>query len=129
LIGGSAINAFRSSGSVPQRDYREEYQRHDSAFASVAQGKIDNDSIPLQPPVLLQGGSKKELFLRKASIDINEADAKRLISLPGVGSSTADLIIRYRETHGRFERIEDVMRVKTIGVKKFEKMKQFIFVN
>jgi len=39
--------------------------------------------------------------------------------LPGVGESMADKIIEYRKDHNGFKKIEDLMKVKGIGKKKF----------
>ena len=56
-------------------------------------------------------------------VNINTADEKELDSLPGVGPAMAKRIIEYRETQGRFERIEDIKKVRGIGEAKFAKMK------
>ncbi len=60
-------------------------------------------------------------------ININTAAKSALMQLPGVGEKTADAIIE-RRTHVPFRRVEDIMDVKGIGEKKFEKMKQHIVV-
>lgn len=72
--------------------------------------------------------TKKGENLAEKSININTAAKDQLVQLPGVGNSTADKIIEYRETHGSFKRIEDIMKIKGIGQKKFDKMKAFITV-
>jgi competence protein ComEA len=72
--------------------------------------------------------SKKEEKLKPKSININTATKEILITLPGVGESTAEKIIKYRETHNGFKKIENIMKVKGIGKKKFEKLKDYIFV-
>lgn len=55
-------------------------------------------------------------------VNINTAGEKELETLPGVGKTTAEKIITYREEHGRFESIEDIMKVPSIGESKFKKM-------
>lgn len=72
--------------------------------------------------------SKKEEKLKPKSININTASKEILVGLPGVGESTAEKIIKYRETHNGFKKIENIMKVKGIGKKKFEKIKEYIFV-
>jgi competence protein ComEA len=72
--------------------------------------------------------SKKEELLKLKSININTATKEILITLPGVGESTADKIINYRESHNGFKKIEHIMKVKGIGKKKFEKLKDYIYV-
>ena len=63
-----------------------------------------------------------------ASVNLNTATVDELDALPGVGPSTAQAIVSDREEHGRFERIEDLMRVSGIGEKKFEKLRSAICV-
>jgi competence protein ComEA len=64
-----------------------------------------------------------------APININTADSAALQKLSGVGPSTAQKILDYRETHGRFARIEDIKNVSGIGDKTFEKLKDRITVD
>ncbi|MDR3240480.1 MAG: ComEA family DNA-binding protein [Clostridiales bacterium] len=64
-----------------------------------------------------------------ALININTADAGELMKLPGVGTVTADNIIRYRTDHGNFSSINDIQKVTRIGEKTFEKLKDLIAVN
>ena len=72
--------------------------------------------------------SKKEIALEGKQININTASKEELMLLPGVGESTASRIIEYRELNNGFKNIEDIMEVKGIGKKKFEKMKDYIKV-
>lgn len=73
--------------------------------------------------------SKKEEKLKPKSININTATKEILIMLPGIGESTAEKIINYRETHNGFKKIEHIMKVKGIGKKKFEKLKEYITID
>ena len=73
--------------------------------------------------------TKKEDKLNGVQININTAAKEQLIMLPGVGESTADKIILYRENHNGFRKIEDIMKIKGIGKKKFEKLKPYIKVD
>lgn len=63
-----------------------------------------------------------------SKININTADLILLQNIPGVGPSTAQKIIDYRTTSGRFKSIEDIKNVSGIGEKTFEKMKEYITV-
>ena len=61
-------------------------------------------------------------------ININTASAEVLTQIPGVGNSRAESIVAYREEHGDFARIEDIMKVSGIKTGIFEGMKDYICV-
>ena len=48
-------------------------------------------------------------------IDIKHADAAELTALPGVGAVAARAIVEYREAHGPFARLEDLLLVPGVG--------------
>lgn len=54
-------------------------------------------------------------------VNINTASMGELATLNGVGAKTAQAIVDYREGFGRFERVDDLTKVKGIGVKTLEK--------
>lgn len=61
-------------------------------------------------------------------IDINQAGLAELDSLPGIGPSTAEKIIAYRNSTGLFQTIEEIMNVPGIGEAKFGQIKDLITV-
>lgn len=61
-------------------------------------------------------------------ININTADIRLLDSLDGIGESMAKRIVNYRIKNGKFEVIQDIMKVDGIGEKKFEEIKDDITV-
>ena len=62
----------------------------------------------------------------KAKININTADVKELTSLPGIGESKAEAIVKYRQKAGRFARTEDLMNVPGIKEGTFEGIRDLI---
>jgi competence ComEA-like helix-hairpin-helix protein len=64
----------------------------------------------------------------KQKIDLNSAPASELELLPGIGPVLSLRIINHRETKGKFQKIEDVMKVSGIGPKTFEKIKDLITI-
>ena len=55
-------------------------------------------------------------------VDINTADAVTLSkNIKGIGIKKAQAIISYREKNGKFNRIEDLVKVKGIGKKLLKK--------
>ena len=62
-------------------------------------------------------------------ININTASEAQLCEIPGVGATRAAAIAAYRETHGAFEKPEDIMKVNGIKEGMYEKIKDSISVN
>lgn len=72
--------------------------------------------------------SVKKVAVKQAKVNINKADQVQLVTLPGIGEKTAESIISHRGTNGNFTKVEDLMNVKGIGEKKFEKLKSYITI-
>ncbi len=56
-------------------------------------------------------------------INLNSATVEQLQSLPGIGPATAKAIVEYRTKAGKFNRVEEIINVKGIGEKKFQRIK------
>jgi comEA protein len=61
-------------------------------------------------------------------LNLNSASLSQLQLLPGIGPKMAQRIVDYRKAQGSFSSPEQVMDVKGIGPKKFEKLKAFLKV-
>jgi competence protein ComEA len=61
-------------------------------------------------------------------IYINTASEQEISQLPGIGKAKAQAIIAYREEHGPFQKVEDLLNVTGIGEKTLEKIKEYIVV-
>jgi competence protein ComEA len=61
-------------------------------------------------------------------ININTASRAELESLSGIGPSTAEKIMAYREANGPFESIEDIMDVSGIGPSTFGRIQDAITI-
>ncbi|MEO6629203.1 MAG: ComEA family DNA-binding protein [Aquihabitans sp.] len=63
-----------------------------------------------------------------AVVDLNSATATELEALPGVGPATATAILSYREEHGRFASVDDLLEVRGIGDAKLEQIRPLVRV-
>jgi competence protein ComEA len=61
-------------------------------------------------------------------VNINTASAEALDTLPGIGPALAERIIAYRQEHGPFTDIGQIMEVKGIGEATFARLKAYITI-
>lgn len=106
--------SFKQLESSPE--YKEKLKRLKAVNDSLMNEK---DSV-LESHELLKIGKK---------ININSSYSADLQLLPGIGKVMAERIIDYREQNGDYKMIEEIMSVKGIGQKKFDKIKNLISVD
>lgn len=133
FILGLSIKAFKSN----YPEYRKfDYSDVDSLYSNIAYltDTSDNffvnknDSVIIKELKKRKNTPKKSLDIIEKKINLNTALADDLQKLPGIGPKLADLIITYRTKIGKFKSIEELMEVKGIGEKKFNKLKNFIVI-
>ena len=61
-----------------------------------------------------------------ARIDVNTADAATLESLPSIGPAIAARMIAYREAHGPFGSIEELLRVRGVTRELLRRIEPFL---
>ena len=66
--------------------------------------------------------------LSGARVNLNTADLAALETLPGIGPSIAAAIIRHRQEHGAFSRVEGLLEVPGIGEAKLEQLVSLVSV-
>ena len=69
-----------------------------------------------------------ELLRRVEMVNINTASAERVSQLPGIGNLLAERIVAYREQHGSFDTIDQLLHVEGIGEGKLEAIRSEIYV-
>ncbi len=61
-------------------------------------------------------------------VNLNTASPAKLQELPGVGPELAKRIVQHREKIGKFRKIEELLNVRGMGEKKFQKIKNRLVV-
>ena len=56
-------------------------------------------------------------------VNINTAGVDELVALPGIGKAYAERIVEYRQKNGPFKKVEDILNVRGIGEKTFDRIK------
>jgi len=62
-------------------------------------------------------------------VNINTADERLLMTLPGIGPVIAGNIIAHREAHGQFNSIEELRNVPRIGAETLNNLRDLITIN
>ncbi len=83
---------------------------------------VEGATLVLGTPVATIITSSTEL------VNINTASADQLDSLPGIGPTTAQKIIDYREQNGPFVSTQDIINVSGVGPGTYERIKDLITV-
>mgnify|MGYP001546923587 FL=1 len=126
MVGFYQIVSLRAT-STASPSYDEQYYEfieRSQAFEQSYEKKVGSmsDSLSLISNTL-QSDSGDTL-----TINMNTATLKEWVQLPGIGEVYAQRILEYRSIHGDFTRLEDLMEVKGIGQKRWEKLKVHLYI-
>ena len=118
-ISEQVYRALDSLAEVSKTTYiGTDMQGHvDSALAAKDTIVKNSFQYPNNPP--------KEI--PKEKINLKTASRVQLMKLPGIGQHNADLIIAFRNKYS-LRKTDDIMKIKGIGQKKYEKIKDYIEV-
>ena len=83
-------------------------------------------AVALTLAVLASGGivaaAEKAAAPAPARVNINTASAEQLAALPGIGARLAGRIVEYRQKQGAFKSTQELLNVKGVGEKNFQKI-------
>ncbi|MBI3261395.1 helix-hairpin-helix domain-containing protein [Candidatus Berkelbacteria bacterium] len=105
----------------------EEAQQVAAIKSTTTQPKSTSTNQTATPPKSEQKPSAPAATV-SGKININSASASELESLPSIGPKLAERIIEYRTANGSFKSIEEIINVKGIGDKTFEKFRDQITI-
>jgi competence ComEA-like helix-hairpin-helix protein len=118
LLIGLGIASYKGyTSDIEIADYSELYAERDSIFHARSESIPSRDEERTAPPLVL---------LAPNSININTASKEELTLLPGIGDAYAERIIHYREDHGPFTSVDELINVRGIGPRRLEQIKPYI---
>ncbi len=111
--------------SVEKNEHGAEVRKFELLhLQSIGVDSINKFIRLLQEKQLLDSAQFTEFW---ASEDYNELKYKvagDFADLPRIGEKIAKRIVDFRKKHGKFKRIEDLMKVKGVGEKTFNRFKK-----
>ena len=93
-----------------------------------APGQNASAQNPYAPGESASGQTAGDGKDKAGKVNINTASKADLLGLPGIGESKAQAILSYRETHGAFRAVEDIMQVPGIKQGIFEQIQGYLVV-
>lgn len=64
-----------------------------------------------------------------ARVEVNRANEEQLQTVSGIGPATARRILDGRKEHGPFERLEDLLNIRGVGVPTLGKLRPYVTVD
>lgn len=122
---GRIYEAVEAAGGMTEEAYAES--------VNLAEHVTDGQMIRILTKEEVASGNPLSEETMKAAgdgrLDINRASVQDFMSLPGIGQSKAEAMVSYRDTHGAFASVEEIMNVDGIKEGVFNKIKDRIKVN
>lgn len=84
-------------------------------------------SLAMVPPTAMAQRNSAQTSASD-KVNLNTATVEELQVIPGIGPAMAKRVVEYRAKVGKFTKIEDILNVKGIGEKMFQKMKDRLTV-
>lgn len=98
---------------------------YDATYATI-DSLMDAGTMRLEAELALLSDSTSEGARVGGLVDLNNASAAELQSLPRIGPAIASRILEYRSSHGRFGSVEELTRISGIGPKTLETLKPLL---
>ncbi len=95
---------------------------------NMAGPAVDGMQVVVPSLIVAEKAAEEKEKERSGLVNINTASEAELCTLAGIGPSRAAAIIAYRDAHGGFSHIEEIMQVDGIKSATYEKLKNMIYV-
>jgi competence ComEA-like helix-hairpin-helix protein len=138
FFGAGAKYIFKNSANYELKNF--DYSSEDSLFASIDKEPSTYNEQAEKPDIdyknevpdfnkqgFVQNIPKQEPVEKR--INLNSAELKDLLTLPGIGEKTARNIINYRQTRGSFKNLNELLQIKGIGKTKYNKIIKYLYID
>ena len=79
--------------------------------------------------VLAEQMSAPNRLILGLPLDLNRIEVGDLVLVKGIGETTAKSIVRFRETHGRFKTVDELLKVEGIGEGRLQSLRTHFMVS
>jgi competence protein ComEA len=127
--GSRVFQAIEKAGGVTDQaaaEYLNMAEQVKDGMKIVVPGKEEVEAAKARGEFSLQAEASSNV--QKTKVNLNTATKEELMTLRGVGEAKANDILKYRESHGGFQKIEDIMKISGIKDAAFQKIKEDITV-
>jgi competence protein ComEA len=84
--------------------------------------------VPSPPGISIEPMAAGKRLTLGIPIDINRSSMQDLVLIPGIGEKTAEKILELRRANGMFRKLDELMLVKGIKEKRFEKLRRYLCI-
>ena len=124
---GAGVKIYKST-AVTDDPNSFNYSESDKTFQELSQSNY-SASVDTISEANTNVNVKSKNILKLHSIAINTANKNELMKLPGIGETTAERIIAFRQENGPLKNDTELLKVKGIGKKKLEQIKPYLTFN
>ncbi|MBC8175290.1 MAG: helix-hairpin-helix domain-containing protein [Candidatus Marinimicrobia bacterium] len=130
FIIGLVIGWVRSRGFLELLDQTEKAKNTADKIEAIVQKKQSSIGKTDKTEVKIMEGEDDKVSsdIPFPKVNLNSANKEELMSLPRIGPAIAERIIIYRNDYGKFQEIEDLVKVKGIGPKTLAKIQDLITI-
>lgn len=118
--GARVYDAVQLAGGLTEEAFEE--------AVNLAETVADGEQIRIPDRTEAESFALEEQQAESGLVNLNTATKEQLMTLTGIGEARAKDIIAYREEHGNFQSIEDIMKIPGIKEAAFAKIEKDIVV-
>ncbi|WP_340105882.1 ComEA family DNA-binding protein [Rhodohalobacter sp. 8-1] len=117
---------FRERSAIKQQEHAAIMARYTPAAGNTTGQEAVQMNEPVANIKSLEKPEPAQASPDTIRININKASAKELQQLPGIGPAYSERIVEWRNEHGNFSSVEQLLEIRGIGPVRLEKIRTMI---